>query len=197
MNCNIFDKITHTLSCLIFQSFVGKFKSHVSGIINNTPLSKWFRKDETAAGAPIRRRADEFEDDELYAMQPPTKRQKLPTDTSQLNNYPRKLNLTDSPPQNSYGTKNALNIFPEPVAGPSGISSRKLIERTTFHTQNDLINGHKESDSEESSGYSSVLRIGSKEQVCESRDSSKQTSPLEHSPPNTRTLFQSSSKLSL
>lgn len=174
----------------------------MSGIINNTPLSKWFRRDETSTGSSIRRRTDDdYEDDELYQMQPPTKRQKLPTDSSQVNN-PRKLNLSDTPI-----TKNSLNIFPEPVAGPSGIvTSKKLLERTTqpvvtacsgqsFRHDILKLNGHKESDSEEStSGYSSVARIGSKEQVCESRDSSKQTSPLEHSPKNTRTLFPPSSK---
>lgn len=102
-------------------------------------------------------------------------------------------------------SNNIFNKIPEPVAGPSGLKSQKLLSNTTnapaggirsTFSSNELLNGH--SDSEEStSGYSSVARIGSKEQVCGSHESSKQTSPSQTSPSNTRSLFHKPSELYL
>lgn len=128
-------------------------------------------------------------------MQPPYKKVKLPVEENNCTNFPytEKLSTNKSDKRSDFA--------PEPVAGPSGIQSRKLINnsvvtsvRSTFHNS-DIVNGHKDSDSEEStSGYSSVARIGSKEHVCESQPASKQTSPLQHTSNSSRSLFETSSK---
>ncbi|KAJ8962938.1 hypothetical protein NQ314_005655 [Rhamnusium bicolor] len=181
------------------KSFVGKFKS----IINNTPLSKWFRKQDDNRST-IRRHDEVFEDEEICEMQPPSKRVKLPGGNEGNNcsnilfNEPHTTPVTN----NIDITNKTFNSFSEPVAGPSGIKSRKLLSnattvstnraRNTF-SSNELLNGHKDSDSEEStSGYSSVARIGSKEQVCGSHGSSKQTSPIQNSPSNSKSMFHTS-----
>lgn len=87
--------------------------------------------------------------------------------------------------------------FSEPVAGPSGIHTNRLangISANSVHnrlTNSELLNEPKDSDSEEStSGYSSVAKIGSKEQVYQSPTSSKQTSPSQMASNNARSLFQ-------
>ncbi|KAG5894371.1 hypothetical protein JTB14_015648 [Gonioctena quinquepunctata] len=176
------------------KSFVGKFKS----IINNTPLSKWFRKQEESRST-IRRRDDEAEDDEIHQMQPPSKRAKRPVSAEENNSVIFKTSDTISS-LNIVEIQKEVNHFPEPVAGPSGIKSRKLLGSATIsknsvkntYGNSDLLNGHKDSDSEEStSGYSSVARIGSKEHVCHSQESSKQASPMQNNSSNTRSLFQS------
>lgn len=201
------------------KSFVGKFKSHVSEIINSTPLSKWFRRPQqqddgevVSSRSTIRRRNDSFEDEEIFSMQPPSKRPKRPSESHNIdNNYNQLLTVPPVAPTAQSSQSKQFTSFPEPVAGPSGIQSRKLLSRTantapvgstdigsktrgSFNAP-EFTNGHhhhsKDSDSEEStSGYSSVARIGSKEQVCGSRESSKQASPLENSPTNSRTLFR-------
>ncbi|KAG5894373.1 hypothetical protein JTB14_015650 [Gonioctena quinquepunctata] len=176
------------------KSFVGKFKS----IINNTPLSKWFRKQEESRST-IRRRDDEAEDDEIHQMQPPSKRAKRPVSAEENNSVIFKISDSTSS-LNIVEIHKEVNQFPEPVAGPSGIKSRKLLGSATIsknsvkniYGNSDLLNGHKDSDSEEStSGYSSVARIGSKEHVCHSQESSKQASPMQNNSSNTRSLFQS------
>ncbi|CAG9821732.1 unnamed protein product [Phaedon cochleariae] len=178
------------------KSFVGKFKS----IITNTPLSKWFRKqDDSSSKSTIRRRNDDADDEELHQMQPPSKRVKFPI--AEENNHFNSVtfeNDSDLTTVDITLKSQKSNHFPEPVAGPSGIKSRKLLSnvptrrdevRNKFRSR-ELLNGHKDSDSEEStSGYSSVPRIGSKDNVCHSQESSKQTSPLEN-PNNSRSLFQ-------
>lgn len=175
------------------KSFVGKVKS----IISNTPLSKWFRKQDD--NRHVRRRDEVFEDEDISEIQPPLKRVKLPVGDggSKCNNM--LFNEACIPAANNV-SNNIFNKIPEPVAGPSGLKSHKLLSgattitatgaRSTF-SSNELLNGH--SDSEEStSGYSSVIRIGSKEQVCGSQESSKQTSPSQTSPSNPRSLFHKS-----
>ncbi|XP_018571396.1 nuclear pore complex protein Nup153 [Anoplophora glabripennis] len=176
------------------KSFVGKVKS----IISNTPLSKWFRKQDD--NRPVIRRRDEvFEDEDISEIQPPSKKAKLPAGDggNQRNNV--LFNETRNPAPNSV-SNHIFNKIPEPVAGPSGLKSHKLLSGATTVTasgtrgtfsSNELLNGH--SDSEEStSGYSSVVRIGSKEQVCGSQESSKQASPMQTSPSNPRSLFHKS-----
>ncbi|KAJ8971592.1 hypothetical protein NQ317_016321 [Molorchus minor] len=179
------------------KSFVGKVKS----IITNTPLSKWFwRQDDN--GSTVRIRDEEFEDEEILEMQPPTKRVKLPVDSEASNCNTIYFKQTSTNTTADKIPKTEFISLHEPVAGPSGINSRKLHSNATTSTTysarsvfntNELINGHKDSDSDEStSGYSSVPRISSKEQVCGSQESSKQTSPLQSSPRNSRSLFQTS-----
>ncbi|XP_060534942.1 nuclear pore complex protein Nup153-like [Cylas formicarius] len=166
------------------QSFVGKFKNHVSGIISNTPLSKWFRKQNV--GSAVRRR-DEEVDEEFYDLQPPTKKTKLPE------TY---LNFEEAiSPINNVANRITLKTFPEPVAGPSGYSARKLLGnsllvRDTYKNGDVVKSGSKDSDSEESTSDYSSAHIGSKDVV--SQQSSKQASPLESSPAKLRSLFQNS-----
>lgn len=159
-------------------------------------MSKWFRKQNDISKSTIRRREDfEDDDDEEQRMQPPNKKVKLPIEENNCNNFPHTQQLSVNEADKRY------DFVPEPVAGPSGLQSRKLINnsvitsaRSTFR-HSDIVNGHKDSDSEEStSGYSSVARIGSKEHVCESQPASKQTSPLQRTPNNPRSLFETSSK---
>ncbi|KAL1517263.1 hypothetical protein ABEB36_001049 [Hypothenemus hampei] len=129
------------------------------------------------------------------------KRTKLPTSKETLS-----LNVSEvlSPISSK---KPLYNNFPEPIPGPSGYQTRKIVNSTSLFS--DDVPGsshtpitssgkqskvtHKESrgsDSEEStSGYSSG-RVGSKEIV--SQESSKQTSPSEVSPRKNRSLFQNS-----
>ncbi|XP_074032324.1 uncharacterized protein [Leptinotarsa decemlineata] len=176
------------------KSIVGKFKS----IISSTPLSKWFRKREDNNQSTIRRR-DEDEDEEIRQMQPPSKRVKLPVDAEQTNSVI--FNTLDTSTSIDVSASNkTINHFPEPVAGPSGVKFQKLLSSATSVSTNsvkntfsnrEFLNGHNSDSEESTSGYSSVVRIGSKEQVCQSQDSSKQTSPLQNKPNNTRSLFQS------
>lgn len=172
----------------MFQSFVGKVKS----IITNTPLSKWFKKE---LGRPaVRRRDDDFED-EAQEMQPPSKRVKLPNN-SEKDNFDSVYSETVIHNDIKKHTK-IFDYFPEPVAGPSGIHTNNLangISISSVHNRlsnSEVLNGRKDSDSEEStSGYSSVAKIGSKEQVYQSPTSSKQTSPSQKASNSARSLFQ-------
>lgn len=180
----------------LFQSFVGKVKS----IISNTPLSKWFRKQDD--NRPVIRRRDEvFEDEDISEIQPPPKRVKLPVGDG--GNLCSSVLFNETRISTTNNVSNSIfNKIPEPVAGPSGLKPQKLLSNATTVTastirgtfsSNELLNGH--SDSEEStSGYSSVARIGSKEQVCGSQESSKQASPSQTSPSNSRSLFHKSSE---
>ncbi|KAJ8924665.1 hypothetical protein NQ315_000816 [Exocentrus adspersus] len=197
MERDINDSVVHTPNSKESESdksFVGKVKS----IINSTPLSKWFGKQEDNKSV-IRKHEEVFDDEDSSAIQPPSKKAKLPIN-EQRNSCSRSsihFNENCIPATNSVPS-NIFSKVPEPVAGPSGIKSQKLLSgastsTSTRHTfnNNELLNGH--SDSEEStSGYSSVARIGSKEQVCESQESSKQASPTQTSPSNTRSLFHKS-----
>ncbi|VEN47244.1 unnamed protein product [Callosobruchus maculatus] len=161
------------------QSLVGKVKSII------TPISKWFRKQDDDSQITRKREEDDLEDDMLQ-MQPPSKRVKLPNDL--LGNNCNNTTSNKLPSNDISSIRNFTN-FPEPVAGPSGIKCRKTLNTHTSYTT-ETLNGHKDSDSEDStSGYSSVARIGSREQVCQSLESSKQPSPTQHTTSNNRTLF--------
>ncbi|XP_066250779.1 nuclear pore complex protein Nup153 [Euwallacea similis] len=183
------------------QSLVGKIKKNVSEIISNTPLSKWFRKQNENDTPTVRRRQD---DEDLQELQPPAKRTKLPSKET--------LSLDVSEALSPISVNNTHRNFPEPVAGPSGYQTRKVLHSSTLFNDNptrakladesvfknpnsvvhvrELRNKECNSDSEEStSGYSSG-RIGSKEVI--SQESSKQTSPTENSSRKVRSLFQNS-----
>lgn len=170
----------------MFQSFVGKVKS----IITNTPLSKWFRKENTR---PTIRRRDEDCEDDAQEMQPPSKRVKLPV--VEKNNYSSVFSETIVHNEVKKLTK-ICDYYPEPVAGPSGIHTNSLangISVNSVHnrlTNSDILSRHKDSDSEEStSGYSSAVKVGNKEQVYQSPSSSKQTTPNQKTSSSARTLF--------
>ncbi|CAG9771059.1 unnamed protein product [Ceutorhynchus assimilis] len=192
------------------RSLVNKLKQNVSEIISQSPLSKWFRKDSnTTPVSTTRRRQDDSEDEEdLQDFQPPAKRTKLPPPVTKES---LSLNVSEalSPIASNNVKKPTFRHFPEPIAGPSGYQTRKLLNSTPFvsnRSHNEIGNAsdnnifkmpqelaRKEthSDSEEStSGYSSG-RLGSKEIL--SQQNSKQTSPLETSPGKNRSLFQNSS----
>lgn len=164
----------------------------MKSIITNTPLSKWFRKENSRQA--IRRRDEDCEDD-TQEMQPPSKRVKLPVD-NEKNNLSSVYSETVIHNEVKKHTK-ISDYFPEPVAGPSGIHTNSLangISVNSVHnrlTNSELLNRRKDSDSEEStSGYSSVAKIGSKEQVYQSPSSSKQTSPSQKPSSSARSLFQ-------
>jgi nuclear pore complex protein Nup153 len=182
------------------KSFVGKF---VSGIFNSTPLSKWFGKESTSKSTVRRREDDEDEEyDPSYVFQPPTKRAKLPSDP-QHNNYSG-AHLFESPVTVHVASNNTNNVpakvygkFPEPVAGPSGVKSRKLFEKQNTASTNtisansfenqEVVNGDNDSDSEDStSGYSSVARLVSKQK---SEDTSNREP--EKITPKAKSLFTS------
>lgn len=145
-----------------FQSLVGKL---VSGLISNTPLSKWFGKDTSVVKSVVRRREedDDDESDNSYGFRPPVKRAKIPS--SDANTY----SVFESPVTVHNASNNVNNVpssvysrFPEPVAGPSGLKARKvLLEKhnstaTTLTLSSDsfnkqeIISSDKDSDSEES-----------------------------------------------
>lgn len=172
----------------LFQSFVGKVKS----IITNTPISKWFRKENTR---PIIRRRDEDCEDDTQEMQPPSKRVKLPVDGDK-NSYSNVFSETVVHNEVKKHKK-ICDYFPEPVAGPSGIHTSSLANGFSVNsihnrlTTSEILSRRKDSDSEEStSGYSSVAKVGSKEQVYQSPTSSKQTSPSQKPSNSARSLFQ-------
>jgi hypothetical protein len=175
----------------------------VSGIFNSTPLSKWFGKESTSKSTVRRREDDEDEEyDPSYVFQPPTKRAKLPSDP-QHNNY--SAHLFESPVTVHVASNNTNNVsakvygkFPEPVAGPSGVKSRKLFEKQNTASTNtisansfenqEVVNGDNDSDSEDStSGYSSVARLVSKQK---SEDASNREP--EKITPKAKSLFTSS-----
>ncbi|XP_066138843.1 nuclear pore complex protein Nup153 [Euwallacea fornicatus] len=183
------------------QSLVGKIKKNVSEIISITPLSKWFRKQNESDTLTVRRRQD---DEDLQELQPPAKRTKLPSKET--------LSLDVSEALSPISVNNTHRSFPEPVAGPSGYQTQKVLhssslfnnsptrakhsDESVFKNPNNVVhvrelrNKECNSDSEEStSGYSSG-RIGSKEVV--SQESSKQTSPTENTSRKVRSLFQNS-----
>lgn len=129
-------------------------------------------------------------------MQPPSKRPKLPVDGDK-NNFSSVFSETVI--QNEVKKHSKIcDYFPEPVAGPSGIHANSLVNGISINsvherlTSSDILKRHnKDSDSEEStSGYSSVAKIGSKEQVYQSPQSSKQTSPSQKAATSARSLFQ-------
>lgn len=176
----------------------------MSGIFNSTPLSKWFGKESTSKSTVRRREDDEDEEyDPSYVFQPPTKRAKLPSDP-QHNNYSG-AHLFESPVTVHVASNNTNNVpakvygkFPEPVAGPSGVKSRKLFEKQNTASTNtisansfenqEVVNGDNDSDSEDStSGYSSVARLVSKQK---SEDASNREP--EKITPKAKSLFTSS-----
>ncbi|KYB28630.1 Nuclear pore complex protein Nup153-like Protein [Tribolium castaneum] len=189
------------------KSFVGKF---VSGLFNSTPLSKWFGKD--SASKSVKRREDDDDDDDddfdaSYVFQPPSKRVKLPSEVEH-NNY--SAHIFESPVTVHNASNNVNNVsskvfgkFPEPVAGPSGVKSRKLFDRhrsastntvsTNSFENQEIVNGENDSDSEEStSGYSSAPKLLNQPKSAEI--SHKET--CEKVTPKTRSLFTSSNESS-
>lgn len=173
----------------------------VTGLFNSTPLSKWFGKESVSKS----RRRDEDDDDDLdasYVFQPPSKRAK-PTEVEH-NNY--SAHLFESPVTVHNASNNVNNVsskvfrnFPEPMAGPSGLTSRKLFQRHSTASTNtvstnsfdnqEIINGENDSDSEEStSGYSSAPKLLNQQKSAQVSDN-KET--CEKAMPKTRSLFAS------
>lgn len=168
------------------QSFVKKVSSRVSGILPS--ISKWFSTTHEPNRSTIRYRdEDEDDDDEdqsFRIIQPPSKKLKLPSAVTTTTTEPSfKYNnftlnslstMTTTPPLKRQ------EHFAEPVAGPSGVKSRKLHlggdSRETSVLRKDLVvvNGDNNSDSGDStSGYSSMARIGSKEQIGQAGEKGK------------------------
>lgn len=154
-----------------------KVSSRVSDLIPSS-LSKWFARDEDNKST-VRYRED---DEDSYLVQPPTKRVKIPMESSfSYNNF--SLSSTETPTHhNNVPPKRRVDNlaqtlnFAEPVAGPSGIKARKLsISKTPQPcTSKEMLNGEKDTDSGDStSGYSSMVKIGSKEQLTEKIDAAK------------------------
>ncbi|KAK4877512.1 hypothetical protein RN001_010018 [Aquatica leii] len=175
------------------KSFVKKVQSRVSGLLS-TSLSKWFGGND---GQKARLR-DEDDDDETYNIQPPSKRIKMPTPETKntyVNSYSSSTYTSDPNVRTSDYTNNT-KIF-EPVAGPSGVQPNKPNLESSLSKDN-LLNGDKDSESEESTdGYSSLLRFN------HANDSI--TSPLNRdikfnpTPPSTghnRSLFSDRSSMS-
>lgn len=95
----------------------------MSGLISNTPLSKWFN---TEGASKVRRREETDED----TLQPPIKRSKP---SNHYNNIERSC-------------INHRTQFPEPTPGPSGVFSRQLFtNRTAASAQNDDSESEEES----------------------------------------------------
>lgn len=172
---------------LMFQSFMKKVSSRVSDLIP-TSLSKWFARDEDKSAVRYRE-----EDDDLYSIQPPTKRVKMPTEPSFSYNH-FSLNSTPTHHNNMLPKRRADNLaqtlnFAEPVAGPSGIKARKLSVSKTHQqgSSKEVLNGDKDTDSGDStSGYSSMIKIGSKEQLLEKPEAARAKEP------KTNSLFNNS-----
>lgn len=158
-----------------FQSFVKKVSSRVSGILPS--ISKWFSREENKSTIRYR---DEEEDDDLddddddhndfrETIQPPAKKLKLPsisesnpTPTFKYNNF--SLTSLSTPTAESSRHEH----FAEPIAGPSGVKSRKLVlSNSSIREQSvRIVNGDNHSDSGDStSGYSSMARIGGSKEV--------------------------------
>lgn len=119
------------LSMYYFQSLVGKLKRNVTEIISNTPLSKWFHKQREDTPA-VRRRQEDSDDEDLQEFQPPAKRTKLPSTKEALS-----LNVSEilSPISSNNSRKPLPNRnFPEPIAGPSGYQTRKILNSTSLFT---------------------------------------------------------------
>lgn len=165
-----------------------KVTSRVSDLIPAS-LSKWFARDEDKSA--VRYRED---DDDLYSVQPPPKRVKMPTEPNfSYNNFT--ISSTPIHHNNILPKRRADNLaqtlnFAEPVAGPSGIKARKLSVSKTHQQSNskELLNGDKDTDSGDStSGYSSMIKNGgSKEQLVEKTEAAR---PKE---PKINTLFTNS-----
>lgn len=121
-------------------------RSRVSSILPSS-LSKWFGNGEKSN---IRTR-DDLEEDSFY-IEPPSKRVKRPNVNYSESSFSENL---QHPVANS-------TLFVEPIAGPSGVRFKKSSPNVS---QNHIFpNLDKESEDEEStSGYSSMVRIGSKE----------------------------------
>ncbi|XP_044270566.1 nuclear pore complex protein Nup153 [Tribolium madens] len=187
------------------KSFVGKF---VSGLFNSTPLSKWFGKDSTSKSIKRREDDDDEDFDASYVFQPPSKRVKLPTEVEH-NNY--SAHIFESPVTVHKASNNVNNVsskvfgkFPEPVAGPSGVKSRKLFDKHRSSSTNtlstnsmenqEIVNGENDSDSEEStSGYSSAPKLLNQPKSAEV---SHNKELCEKVTPKTRSLFTSSNESS-
>lgn len=143
----------------------------MSGILPT--ISKWFSREEIKSTIRYRDEDDEdanYDDDDMIAdnaipIQPPTKKLKLPTaneavPTFRYNNFT--LTSLSTP---TVGSSRNQEQFAEPVAGPSGIKSRKLVllshPTKEESIRKDLVNGDNNSDSGDStSGYSSMARVG-------------------------------------
>lgn len=135
------------------KSFVKKVKSHVTGFLPSK-LTKWL-------GAKSRQREELGDDDDTYELQPPPKRAKTHSHGFDMNHITTPLH---SQLPNPFSQE-----FREPVAGPS-ITTRKLVLPVSNHfnqNQADQTNGVDSDSGESTSGYSSMPRIGSKEQVSE------------------------------
>lgn len=143
----------------------------MSGLLP-TSLSKWFSK-ESDSNKPTVRPREEDDDDEYYNIQPPTKRVKMPSPTTNLHNNrhtnsisPTTFNINDTSRLSSAitGDKqiNFRSTLRDSSVGPSGIKSKELFS-STIHYNNlteNLLNGDRDSESGESvSGHSSSARI--------------------------------------
>lgn len=135
--------------------------SRVSGFIPS--FSKWFNREEGKSTVRYRDEEGEDDDDQSVSIQPPAKKLKLPTEPSfKYNNFT--LNSLSTPIAES----SRHDHFTEPIAGPSGVKSRKLVLSSSREqsVRKEIANGDSNSDSGDStSGYSSMARIGSKEQI--------------------------------
>lgn len=144
-----------------------KVSSRVSGIIPS--ISKWFGRDEIKS--TIRYRDEEDDDDDenqSFTVQPPSKKLKLPSTTEPSFKYNNFTLSSLSTPMVAETSLSRSQHFAEPIAGPSGVKSRKLVlsHSREQSVRNDIVNGDNNSDSGDStSGYSSMARIGSKEQI--------------------------------
>lgn len=155
-------------SGFFFQSFVKKVKSRLSGFVPPS-LSRWFATSEK----PNSRQREESEDDIVH-VEPPTKRVKRPTDTIE-EDYSSNSNLE------------ANSIYPEPIAGPSGVS----FTRSSVITENDFQNDSEDKDSDDegsTSGYSSMARHGSKDHFSDNSKQFSFTRKSETVNPSIRTL---------
>lgn len=146
-----------------------KVSSRVSGIIPS--ISKWFSREENKSTIRYRDEEDDDDDDDedqSFRIQPPSKKLKLPPATTEqpafkYNNF--SLSSLSTP---MVVEESRQERFVEPIAGPSGVKSRKLILSSSreHSVRKDMVNGDNNSDSGDStSGYSSMARIGSKEQI--------------------------------
>lgn len=149
------------------QSFVKKVSSRVSGFIPS--FSKWFSREESKS--TIRYRDEEEDEDPNFSIQPPSKKLKLPSEpTFKYNNFT--LSSLSTPIAES----SRHDHFAEPIAGPSGVKSRKLVLSSSRDqsARQAITNGDNNSDSGDStSGYSSMARIGSKERIPQNVEKTK------------------------
>lgn len=132
-------------------------------------MTKWLG----VSSPSVVRQRDELEtDEELFNVQPPSKKQKLPQIDETRNNFQNTsgtnyLNHTTSIKNVERLDKSRENIFTEPQPGPSGIQSRKLINSQQSSKLHKKDKETTDSSDSNTSGYSSMARIGSKQHFIE------------------------------